>query len=246
MPESINVRRLEKIVAECLRKFDAALRHGAAQLSAETLLRNKNPYLFCALGIRKPEELAQELLRAHISSSSETIFGNEVFEPLAKAFSRSIFTSAGGDFVREVGGKHQVISLKSGPKWGNDAQWKNQKHEFNKAEKGVRTHRSALQFQPIMGYCYGRLASPRNGRGCWQLSGQAFWGFLTGDMDFHSKLMAAVGAAASEAVAFAAEPLVAEMRRKFTGRDGLLNWDKILRLNSGISARGQMVMSQLQ
>ena len=56
-----------------------------AQLNALTLtkLLNKNPYLYRAIGIQRPDDFLDGLLDARISSSDETIFGNEFFEPLA-------------------------------------------------------------------------------------------------------------------------------------------------------------------
>ena len=46
-------------------------------------LLNKNPYLYRSDGIQRPGHLLDGLLIARISSSDETIFGNEFFEPLA-------------------------------------------------------------------------------------------------------------------------------------------------------------------
>lgn len=46
-------------------------------------LLKKNPYLYRALGLNQPAELITQLLAARISSSDETIFGNDFFEPLA-------------------------------------------------------------------------------------------------------------------------------------------------------------------
>lgn len=48
-----------------------------------TKLLNKNPYLYRAVGLNDPAKLIEQMLVAFISSSDETIFGNEFFEPLA-------------------------------------------------------------------------------------------------------------------------------------------------------------------
>ena len=59
------------------KRFDALHR-----LSLTKLL-SKNPYLYRALGLTRPSDFVEQVMIAFVSSSDETIFGNDFLEPLA-------------------------------------------------------------------------------------------------------------------------------------------------------------------
>jgi hypothetical protein len=119
------------------------------QLRALTLtkLLNKNPYLYRAVGIQRPDHLLEGLLNARISSSDETIFGNEFFEPLAlwaaqnakiKGRNASIGAGAGQDISIESATEYFAISVKSGKNIFNSQSDKGQKAEFEQLEARLK------------------------------------------------------------------------------------------------------------
>ena len=101
-------------------------RYGAlAKLKLEKLL-GKNPYLYRALGISDASEFINQLMVAFVSSSDETIFGNDFFEPLAIFAARhgdavdhekrtvSVGAGAGQDIAIETASAYLAIAVKSG------------------------------------------------------------------------------------------------------------------------------------
>src|SRR5438270_11885588 len=107
---------LESLVRTCLSNFYSRRIAALDRLNLPHVLSRKNPYLFRATGIPNASEMIEQLLAAHVSSSDEAIFGEEFFEPLCKAVSKSVIAAAKGiDFVIETDDAYQAISLKSGP-----------------------------------------------------------------------------------------------------------------------------------
>lgn len=78
---------LEKAVADALAEFYLKRINKLDSLKLSTILRGKNPYMFCAIGIADADEFIDKILNAYVSSSEETLFGNVFFEPVAKAVS---------------------------------------------------------------------------------------------------------------------------------------------------------------
>jgi hypothetical protein len=75
---------LEALIAKCLHDFYGRRMKRILELKLRDVLKKKNPYLFRATGIEKASEIIEDILRAFISSSDETMFGDAFFEPLAK------------------------------------------------------------------------------------------------------------------------------------------------------------------
>ncbi|MFT0534204.1 PmeII family type II restriction endonuclease [Castellaniella hirudinis] len=75
---------LEIKISELLSNFYQKRIESLQGLQLDRTLKRKNPYLYRATGTVDAAEIVEELLRAHVSSSDETLFGNEFFEPLAK------------------------------------------------------------------------------------------------------------------------------------------------------------------
>ena len=105
-------------------------------------LLNKNPYLYRALGASRSNEFIEQLLVARVSSSDETIFGNDFFEPLAifaaqqaqlskeKPANVSVGAGAGQDIAIESALEYLAIAVKSGTNIFNSQSEKGQSAEF--------------------------------------------------------------------------------------------------------------------
>lgn len=181
--------RLEDLIKQGLQDFYQRRIDSLKGLDLRKTLTRKNPYLFRATGVQQASEIVQELLRAYISSSDETIFGDAFFEPIAKIVSGG---QAGGgegiDILKETGNRVVAISVKSGPNWANSSQKRRQKQDFEQVrQRLLKTHKA---FDALLGYGYGRKYSdPEKDRPYRERSGQAFWEELTGDPDFYLKLI---------------------------------------------------------
>ncbi len=182
-------KMLEALIKKSLADFYQRRSEKLNGLNLADTLRSKNPYLFRAKGIQKASEIVSELLQAYISSSDETIFGDAFFEPIAKSVSGGqVGGGEGVDVIREDEATVTVIAVKSGPNWGNADQWKRQKQNFESLRH--RLQKLHKQFDPLMGYGYGRRnTDPTAKRHYRQRSGQAFWEELTGEPDFYLKLI---------------------------------------------------------
>ena len=239
----ISEAKLVAQVQECLDNFYARRIAKLSSLKLKDALKRKNPYLFRAIGTESAADLIGELLSAYMSSSDEGIFGDAFFEPLAKAVAGA--TPAGGegaDIVLETDTTYKAIAVKSGPSVFNAQSRRRQHQEF----MSLRSRMLKLQkhFDAVVGYCYGRKAPTRAGQDkvFRELAGQAFWEELTGDPEFYLRIIAAMQAKPAEHKrAFREEwgKAINRFLREFTvdfcRPDGAIDWDRLLRYNSGVS-----------
>ena len=117
------------------------------KLKLEKILKRKNPYLFKAKNVA-PQDLTKGILDAHLSSQEETVFG-EFLEGLAIFVCNEVWggrksSAEGIDLEFERDKKLYIVSVKSGPNWGNSSQIQRMKDNFRKAQRILRTsHASA-------------------------------------------------------------------------------------------------------
>ena len=118
-------------------------------------ITDKNPYLLRVKGFNTASDIVNSALNAYVSSAEETVFGNEVFEPLAKEVCNGNKALAEGvDVMIERDREIFAIAVKSGPRVFNADSKKRQIQNFEKAKKLAQQARKA--YYPVIGYCYGR------------------------------------------------------------------------------------------
>ena len=110
------------------------------RLKLKTILRRKNPYLFKAKNILTASDLIKSLLDAHLSSQEETIFG-DFLEGVAIFINGIVFrgyksSAEGIDLEFDKNFIHYIVSIKSGPNWGNSSQINRMKDNFKKRNHG--------------------------------------------------------------------------------------------------------------
>ena len=227
-----------------------AKRFGAlAKLSLKKLL-GKNPYLYRALGISDPAEFVNQLMIAFVSSSDETIFGNDFFEPLAIFAARnsnatgdeqrlvSVGAGAGQDIAIETATSYLAIAVKSGTNIFNSQSTKGQDSEF--AALQARLKKLNKMFRPIIGHGYGRK-SPRAATNVEKLAGQAFWQLISGETDFYLRISRAMeqyaldhGAGYKKEFEAKRNQLLREFMIDYVQQDGVILWDEVVAFNSAI------------
>lgn len=225
-------------------------RFGAlAKLSLEKLL-GKNPYLYRALGISDPSEFINQLMIAFVSSSDETIFGNDFFEPLAIFAARngeaardelrsvSVGAGAGQDIAIETATNYLAIAVKSGTNIFNSQSAKGQDSEFTALQ--ARLKKLNKMFRPIIGHGYGRK-SARAVTNVEKLAGQAFWQLLSGEADFYLRISRAMeqfaldhGAGYKKEFETKRNQLLRDFMIDYVRQDGVIIWDKVVAFNSAI------------
>jgi len=236
---ALSQTQLEQEIESCLQKFYASRLAVLQNLSLKKILRQKNPYLYRALGIQKASEIVEQIMAAFVTSSDETIFGNVFFEPIAKlAAGGHVAPSEGVDFALETTDRYLAVAVKSGPNWGNADQHKRQSTNFDALRK--RLYKLNKQFDPLVGQAYGQQSSePTDNSRFRRRSGQAFWQEITGDPDFYLKLIRLMkDVPERNRPKFRAEwdqavnRFTRDFMADFCRSDGSIDWEKLVAFNS--------------
>lgn len=203
------------------------------------MLGRKNPYLFKAKHIETAGELVRQLLDAHLSSQEETIFG-DFLQSLAIHVCQRVYggrksATEGIDLEFERDGIRYLVSIKSGPNWGNSSQIKKMRDYFRQARRIVGNRQHIVT---VNGCCYGR--DNKSDKGDYlKLCGQAFWELISGDPAMYQEIVEPLGHRAKERnedfskeYAKVANRFAAEFIRDFCTEDGAIDWNRIVTFNS--------------
>lgn len=215
---------------------------GLKELKLKKFLRKKNPYLFKAKYVLTAQDIIKSLTDAFISSQEETIFGDWL-EGLAIFVNEKVYKGRksgiiGIDLEFDKDNTRYIVTIKSGPNWGNSSQIAKLVSDFKTAKKTLRTSNSQLNIVAVNGYCYGRDNQSDKGD-YFKYCGQRFWEFMSGDTDFYTKIIEPLGHQAKESNDDFMQSY-AQMINKFTKEfadtfckdDGSIDWDKLIRFNS--------------
>lgn len=241
----VDEKAVERAIAYALETFYGSLLAKIDNINIEDIMRRKNPYLYRAKAMQSAAEIVESVLSATVSSSEETIFGNCFFEPLAIAASGGNKALAEGvDIMVEDKDENIIyaIAVKSGPSVFNADSKKRQEQNFNAARKLAQQAKS--RYEPIIGYSYGKKRSTGRGRPTIykELAGQDFWAELTGDTNFYLKIIKLMGTHPEkyleqyrESYNRASNRLIKQFTADFCDDDGNINWNKLVKFNSGYS-----------
>ncbi len=239
---SISRQEIVDYVEQNIHTFHEARLSCLQKLKLEKVLSRKNPYLFKAKNI-DAGSLVKTIIDAFLSSSEEGIFGN-FLEGLAifvcgQTLEGRKSTSEGIDLEFDKDGVRYIISVKSGPSWGNSSQIKKMIDNFNKAKRILNTSSSHRNVVAINGCCYGKDSKPEKGSYT-KLCGQRFWEFISGDEDLYTDIIEPLGYGAKKYdEQFQSEyPKVVnrftrDFLQDFCNPQGEIDWAKIVELNSG-------------
>lgn len=212
------------------------------KLRLTQVLKRKNPYLFRAKHLLTAEEIVKSLVDAHVSSNEETIFGDWLEGLAIFINSKSLGGRKSGikgiDLEFDLDGKRNIITIKSGPNWGNSSQIAKMIADFKTAKKTLRTSNSNLDVVAINGCCYGKDNKPYKGD-YFKFCGQRFWEFISGDSELFTKIIEPLGYKASESNEIfkkSYSQMINRFTKEFTGNyckdNGEIEWDKLVILNS--------------
>ena len=210
------------------------------------ITKRKNPYLFKAKGLTSASDLIKSIMDATVSSGEETVFGN-FLEKIAiftcsQAFGGRKSSAVGIDLEFETESTKYLISIKSGPNWGNSSQKKKMQDNFIKAKKVLGTSGgiNSKSITCIEGCCYGYDARPEKGTHI-KLCGQDFWTFISnGNNELYSDIIEPIGKLADEKNKELIELtnaklnlFTAEFISEYCNSDGSINWALFVARNSG-------------
>ena len=212
------------------------------KLNLRSLLRRKNPYLFKSKNISVAADLIRSLLDAHLSSQEETLFG-DFLEGLAIYVAEIVHggqksAAEGIDLEFTAEDARYIVSVKSGPNWGNSSQIARMKDNFSTATRVIRQGNRTANVIAVNGCCYGRDNNPDKG-GYFKYCGQEFWELISGDSDFYTRIVEPVGHNAKQRNRTFAEQYGAVINRLsqefttgFCAAGGAIDWPKLVAFSS--------------
>lgn len=234
-------QKIHNFIEENIGEFHQRRLISLEKLKLKDVLKRKNPYLFKAKNILIASDLIKNILDARLSSQEETIFG-EFFERLAIFVSEESggrkSSCQGIDLEMDRDGKRFVISIKSGPNWGNSGQIRNMIDDFEKAKKIYHTNNPRKEIIAINGCCYGRSHTSYRKGGYFKFCGQSFWEFISGDENLYTNIIEPLGNKAKQrnekfnkAYSKVINNFSTEFSKDFCN-DGEIDWEKLVRFNS--------------
>jgi len=211
-------------------------------LELDKVLMRKNPYLFKAKNINTAGGLVKAILDAHLSSQEETIFGAFLENVAIHACSIALGGIKSGiegidlEFTQED--KRYIVSIKSGPNWGNSSQIKKMKQNFRTAKIVLRQNGAVKNVVAVNGCCYGRDNKPDKGD-YFKLCGENFWALISGDANLYIELIEPLGHKAklrNDEFQIEYDKATNRFTKLFIEEyclpDGSIDWEKIVKLNS--------------
>ena len=212
------------------------------RLELAKLLRRKNPYLFRSKNLVVAADLIKSLLDAHLSSQEETLFG-DFLEGLAIHVAGIVHgglkSSAKGidlEFLKD--GARYIVSIKSGPNWGNSSQVAKMRTDFSTAARVIRQGNTGTNVIAINGCCYGRNTIPDKGD-YFKYCGQKFWKLISNDAEFYTRIIEPLGHNAklrndafNENYGAVINRLSIEFAENFCDKSGAIDWRKFVAFSS--------------
>lgn len=209
-------------------------------LRLNNLLRRKNPYLFRSKNMVQAADLVRSLLDAHLTAQEETLFGG-FLEGLAVHVAERVhggvksgITGIDLEFSKE--GARYIVSIKSGPNWGNASQVSKMRDDFRRAARVIRQG-DARTVIAVNGCCYGRGSTDHGDYH--KMCGQEFWQLLSNEGDFYLRIVEPIGRDAkphNDDFAGAYGAVVNRFAKEFTEEfclaDGAIDWPKLVAFSS--------------
>jgi len=240
--KSLNLKDISQYVEKNIGIFHQKRIQSLDGLKLSQVLKRKNPYLFKAKYVLTAEQIIKSLVDAHISSNEETVFGDWL-EGLAIFINNIVFDGrksgiVGIDLEFDNQGVRNIVTIKSGPNWGNSSQVAKMRADFKTAKKILRTSNSQLQVVAINGCCYGRDNKPDKGD-YFKYCGQHFWEFISGNAELFTEIIEPIGHQAKEknddflkSYSQMINKFTKEFANDFCKNNGEIDWDKLVRFNS--------------
>lgn len=244
-----DINDAKKYVEEHIGEFHADRLDALKDLKLGKVLKRKNPYLFKAKNVETASEIVSAIVNAYVSSQEETLFGNWL-EGLAIFINEKVYggmksATNGLDLEFTKGGTRYLVSIKSGPSWGNASQIDKMISYFIEGQKRINTSKKKGQQTPcvfINGCCYGIDNSPKKVKKnveYYKYCGQKFWYFISGIATLYTDLIEPIGYKAKEKndeynkeYAKRLNVFTAEFIKKYCKADGSIDWDSLVIFNS--------------
>ncbi|MBN1348455.1 cytosolic protein, partial [candidate division KSB1 bacterium] len=240
--KNINLDDIRQYVAENIAEFHSNKLNSLETLKLKKLL-NKNPYLYKAKYIETAGDLVNGLLSAFLSSSEEKFFG-DFLEKLAVFIAtrtcRGHKSAAQGiDLEFFNNQRHYIVSVKSGPSWGNSSQQSKLEQDLRNGVIRIKQANPSTNVQPVLGICYGKTRTSYL-RGYLKVVGQNFWYLISENKALYTDIIEPIGKnARHHNESFQIEMirvtnrLTKQFLEQFCLSSGAIDWVKLVEFISG-------------
>ena len=138
-------------------------------------------------------------------------------------------------------GTHYVVSVKSGPNWGNASQHNDLERDLRAAVIRIRQGNRPINVEPVVGICYGKTRTTFNkNRGYWKVVGQNFWYLVSEDKDLYTDIIEPIGHRAKEhnerfgrERSLLTNRLTKAFIDDYCDEYGAIDWLRLVQFNSG-------------
>ncbi len=239
--QEFELSRVVGFVEENIGSFHKDRLSSLEQLKLKRILQRKNPYLYKAKNILTAQDFVKSLLDSHLASQEETLFGT-FLEKLAIFICHEVYggqksTTTGIDLEFERNGTRYIVSIKSGPNWGNSRQITKMKDDFSRAKRTLQTNSEYSNVAAVNGCCYGIDRNPQKDNYL-KYCGKDFWTFISGNDRLFLDIVEPLGHKAKEKNEQFIQSY-SQVVNKFTEEfikeyciNGKIDWQAIVRLNS--------------
>jgi hypothetical protein len=231
----------EYLKKECLVFFEAS-NETLGMITFSNIINTVNPYFLLATNRTTASDIIKSLIDSYILLNEKIHFDN-LLKGLAIFINGKVFSGRksgikGIDLEFDKDGIRYIVSIKSGPNWGNSSQIEKMINNFNTAKKTLRTGNSHLQIVCVNGCCYGKTDNYDKGA-YFKYCGQRFWEFIGGSESIYTDIIEPLGYKARERNEDYLEKY-SQMINRFTKEfmelfcdiSGKIDWNKLVRFNS--------------
>jgi hypothetical protein len=206
------------------------------------LINTVNPYLLSYSAFAPASTIVRHLIDGYILLN-EAICLDNLLKNLAIFINQKFYSGwksgiKGIDLEFDRDSIRYIVSIKSGPNWGNSSQIEKMINNFDTAKKTLRTGNSHLNIICINGCCYGKDNNPDKGS-YYKYCGQAFWEFIGGNENIYTDIIEPLGHKAKERnddymVKYSqmVNKFTKEFIELFCDNNGNIDWNKLVKFNS--------------
>ena len=242
MPNIAN-KDIRQYIEKNIKVYHSNILKKLLKLKLQDVLKRKNPYLFKAKALEVSSDLVKSVLDAYLSSQEEGLFGG-FLEGLAIYICGEVYNgrksaAEGIDLEFNRDRTHYIVSIKSGPNWGNSQQISKMKDNFRKAKRILGTNNSRRNVEAVNGCCYGKDSKPEKIEYI-KLCGQRFWELVSGDENLYTELIEPLGYKAKQKndtfnieYSKVVNRFTLEFLEDYCDSNGCILWDKLVKFNSG-------------
>ena len=200
--KEIDLAQLREFIHDELLRFSESKLNKLNGLDLVKIIRRKNPYLYRYKNFEALEDLVKTLVDVTLSSSDETLFG-VILERVAikvceQSFGGRKSMVEGIDLEFDRDNIRYIVSIKSGPNWGNSDQKKRMKQHFTQARRIFQQGGYSQMVRAIEGCCYGQTSRMFNQGDYQKLCGREFWQLISGNRAMYQVVLDLIAEASKD------------------------------------------------